>query len=808
MGQRLLVGVVALGLVASCSAPTATGGGTSRPRPVGPVTGGGLGTLQASADPQASTGGPAPDPIGTPALADFRGRVLLPDGQPAVGVQVSALLITDNGAGLLGNNAAGLVGAGGGLLGNNAAGLVGAGGGLVGNNAAGLVGAGGGLTGSGTTSYRLQGVHPMVRRLMAEGLSATTDAEGKYRLDLPATGSYNLESGLGDGSLKAIAQEATQASGPVNLTLAKPGKLAMSVKAESGTVTDFTNTQVYIPGTQYSGMASQSGQLLFDSLPPGRFTFISVSSRLGKGILEGVEVRSGQTLTEARPLILKRPPVKILAIQPSVFTVGDLVTIRGEGFGFDAGSLVKATLAGRALSGLRQLDNANITFTAPATAESGDLQVEVDGFPSNVVHAKVAKNLEAVTPRQAEVGTGFTMRVAAILTDNDKVATAPVAFRLTKGTGVAEVSASGVVTPKAVGQAEVEVSLGSLRLPVPVSVVAQGTLSGLPGTPSTLVDNLVDMALDAGRGRLVLANANNLIAFPLTGGAPSLVAGNPTPDSASADMPKDGNGSAARMGDINAVACAADGRIRFLDVYSLLRGVDLSGVVTTLAGREDGEDLQFGTGVGASLGFPENGLGVLGDGSALFTSEQKLVRVNEAGEVKAFTLTPATPAPTSVEVATQAPDGSVWLADFQAIYRVQADGTSERLVRSNTTGWTAFFSGGGSVKAMALDPNGAVWVLSEAGCLMHRPQGSTTWQQVLAPQAEGAEASDGALGPGNPGRFGEVTGMAADAMGRLWLLCDGKLCRIDTPLNNPSLTTVLRAGLPLAVHRIPAPEEE
>lgn len=720
-------------------------------------------------------------------LSGFRGQVLQPDGKPAVGVSVRATLITDNGSGLLGNNAAGLVGAGGGLLGNNAAGLVGAGGGsLLGNNA---------------SSYQLlaSGMHPMVRRLLQEGISATTNAEGRYNLELPATGAYNLETANTDASLKAIALAATKASDTVNLNLATPGKLSIGVKSALGPVADFTGVQIFIPGTSYNGVAGTTGVVVLDGVPPGNFPVIAMSSRLGQGILREVPVLSGKLNEETRKIVLERPPVKLVAINPPVFVAGQKVSLVGEQFGKSTESLFDVQLAGKSITAPVRESNTLITFTAPANAESGDVVVSVDGFKTNALQAHVATNLEVVAPRQLEAGTTRSLQVAALTGRSERVRSAPFEFKVSGAAGVADVNASGVVSAVAAGSTELTVSLGSLSVKLPVSVVAQGVLSGKPGQAHALVANLMGMAVDSARQRIVLSNPNNLIAYPMAGGAPTLLAGPATSASSGSGSAADGSASTATFADLAAVSVHPDGSVVAVDSGTVLRKLSLAGIVSSLAGNPDGGDsFKEGLGVGATFDYLEH-VAALPEGKVVVSSFDTLASVSALGQVAKVVTTPAFPKDAYTQALEGRSDGTCLSLTDEGLFRLNTNGSLSQLADGSSQNWGGGFLFSSGLR-VATAPDGQIWVVNAEGKLLRGTGGSDTWQRVLPAGPEEEESVDGALGTGKPGRLGLVQAMAFDADARLWLLTGGKLCRIDTPLVNPTLQTLLRPGLPLATY--------
>ncbi len=127
---------------------------------------------------------------------------------------------------------------------------------LAGNNGSGLIGnAGAGLTSA--DPYRVQ----------AEGgqkgaFSATTDASGRFAITPDKDGAYNVEAVESETSKawKASVQASLASSVPAgDLRLMPTGHISGVVRASQASVTDFTGTQVYIPGSSYVAITTAGG---------------------------------------------------------------------------------------------------------------------------------------------------------------------------------------------------------------------------------------------------------------------------------------------------------------------------------------------------------------------------------------------------------------------------------------------------------------------------------------------------------------------------------------------------------------------
>jgi hypothetical protein len=114
-------------------------------------------------------------------------------------------------------------------------------------------------------------------------LTDTTDAQGMYRFDAVAAGTYNIEAvGIADGyrALVCGVQVADDATAPTEI-LQLPGAIKIPLPAGFDTV----NGYVYIPGTTMSAMVEKGkDSITLDSVPAGTLPSIVYSATTGTSV--------------------------------------------------------------------------------------------------------------------------------------------------------------------------------------------------------------------------------------------------------------------------------------------------------------------------------------------------------------------------------------------------------------------------------------------------------------------------------------------------------------------------------------------
>ncbi|MBM3271344.1 MAG: SUMF1/EgtB/PvdO family nonheme iron enzyme, partial [Candidatus Sericytochromatia bacterium] len=433
------------------------------------------------------------------------GTVVDAQGKRAGNVTVTAFLASSTPL----NNASPLLGnAGSGLVGNGGSGLAGNSGGSLTNPGASLTSPEG--AGTGLRFLAERSISATARRLAA-GIEVKTDAAGRFALTPSQAGVYNVEA-VESAKSKAWKAAVTY-SGPGSpaevgkLGLAPTGQISGKVKSTIPTVTDFSNTSVYIPGSGYIAITRSDGTYTIPDVPAGSFDLAAFNNELGDGKLPDqdnpglVRVVSGET-TSAAPLLLKTTPPEITSITRAESleitdngAPGTAIDIHGRFFGFNRGVRFEVRFA--AETGLQpdRLAEDLIRVKVPGAALNGNLQVFVGGLQSTNVKAfRVMKTL--TTKKQSlSLAAGaehdFGADVAATDTKGDpiveivenavtKLARPNITWLVDSNKGF--VSERGVFKALAAGTVVVSGRAGDLPgFTIPVTILPAGTTEPTPG---------------------------------------------------------------------------------------------------------------------------------------------------------------------------------------------------------------------------------------------------------------------------------------------------------------------------------------
>lgn len=618
----------------------------------------------------------------TPETAQsFTGQVLGLDGKPAANVSIRAQLVSNNGSGLVGNNS-------GGLVSNN-------GSGVVANNGSGIVSAGG-------SNYAL---------LETTRLTAVTDAEGKFDLVPPAGQAINVEAVLNDET-KAIQLGASADSRNLTLQLAPTGHISGKVTApKAPSVTNFEGVEVFIPGTSYAARAAADGSFTISNVPQGAFTLVANHAGLGRAEAANVRVESKKT-TEGATLALSAVDVlpAITAVSQPNGGPGTAITITGTNFGASKGTPFKVKFGGiEALAPTRKSDT-EITVTVPDNGGSAGLTVEVGALTSAPADFKVIKTLGFKTPpRKILINKDQPLVLEALDSSGAAVSSPRVTWK-SLNTTVLAVSDAGVVTPKAAGSGQIEVTAGTTRHTVKLQVVESADelneaglyldMAGLAfgtGGKLFLAAETAIYELDADNVMTLYAGASDPEAadaeFSYVESLAADTAGNLytvedtrilkiAPDksvttlagSTTATGNRDGVGSQARFTDLGAIAADGSGNLYVVDSQESgmkIRKITPDGTVSTLPGDYQNWDIKLAVDAASNL--------YVADGRTIY-------KVPPAGSRTEFATLPA-PEGTATDAEdgewtepdnsgplAPGPDGKLYAIGGTTVYTVTAQG--------------------------------------------------------------------------------------------------------------------------------------
>jgi sugar lactone lactonase YvrE len=456
-------------LLTSCVAtPVATSGhphASSAPSASPPVA-------SPSAAPSPTPSPTAPTPV---AVADYVGRVLDLQHKPAANVLVRGFLLSDQGAGIVGNN----------------------GGNVVANN-------GGSF------------------HLLATTLETRTDADGHFKLTDPQGRPLNLEAVQSD-EVKAIRLAVPTDAHGFDLQLDYTGSITGKVTAPAApTIKDFEGVDVFVPGTSYAAKADKAGNYTLSNVPVGSFQLVASKTGLGRAELKAVAVKP-KAATQAPDLALAVTPPEIKDIVPPAGAPGASVTIHGAHFGTDAGTPIQVTFGGATAAQPQRTDDGTIQVKVPEGATSGDVVVTVGGVPGNAVPFYLIKGLTiAPDPGQLLVGATQAFTATGAGTDGKPVPNVKVAWK-SDGQAVT-VDGQGQAKAAAPGTAKLTATLGDLTASVALEVLASMAKVG-PFTPTGSVTTFSTpgrMAV-APDGTAFLLDAGRVVAIAPNGTASQLV---------------------------------------------------------------------------------------------------------------------------------------------------------------------------------------------------------------------------------------------------------------------------------------------
>ena len=639
-----------------------------------------------------------------------------------------------------------------------------------------------------------------------QGLSAVTGSDGTFVLTPPSTGSWNLEAAT--GSLGAFdAEVAFSGANDIDagtMTLQPTGTIAGRVVSNQG-VSNFTGTQVYVPGTSYQAHTDASGSYEISGVPVGTFEVDAVTAYQATGRITGVTVDSATT-AQAADLAVSSTPPAITAIEAaasasvSAVTPGEPIYILGSAFGASTGAPVSVDFSGATPVAVKPLSDGEISVTVPADATTGNVEVLVDGVASNPVSLQVFDHLVACATTLT-VPQGRPYPLGGLLEfENSLSQFSPVssqnAVNWQVSAGTATVDATGDVTVST-GTAVVTASVGPLQVTF--------DLSSTTGEPLP--------ALFCGPTGPEVATAD--VALSIVAGQPGIIGGY-----------ADGAGASALFNTPAGIVSDGQGHLYVADVFNhAIREITLSGngaQVSTFAGAvgqggwvagNSGDPLQqydapsLGTGTTAHFGAPIS-LALDGSGN-LYVMDRywQIGNGTEPGRICELSPTGAESevafvASSSISTAVTSMEGLGIDPSSGNLY--VADAGTEQIWRATPQGVVSAFAGtyGVSADALNLSPLSAIFdaptgvAVDGSGDVVVSDSANNKIKEILSSGQVVDFAGSGTKGfldgPAPQAEFNTPEGLAFDAEGDL-LVADSA---------NSAIRMITPAGLVLTLGQL------
>lgn len=734
-------------------------------------------------------GGPGATPasgLTTPAASYF-GRVLGIDGKPAVGVEVRAYVIANNGGSLVTDNGAGLVtDSGAGLLSNNSG------------------------------SYKLAQAAPT---------SARTDAKGEFKLDLPAGQTANLEAVLSE-DVKAIRGGVTAASKGVELQLAFTGTISGKVTTPAARrITDYTGVDIFIPGTSYGAKAASDGAFTISNVPVGSYKLFANKVGIGQAISTTIKVAS-KTDAKAGDITLALEPLAIMSVSPGTAIEGQEVTLTGERFGASTGGILQVLVGTSVVPAAQRDSDTVIRFKVPAGVASGAVTVLVNGLPSDSKPLAIAKDFTLSAPRAGVALPAGAQALTIVAHDAAGAALAalpPLTWSITAGPEVASVDQAGKLTPLKAGQVTVRAAAGALVADLRIKVLAQAPAVGsvLGGVASELIGTLGGLAI-APAGSLYVANYGNVLKLAAGATAPTAHAGNPiNKEGDYGSDPADGPGADATFSAINGMVTGPDGTLWVCDSETI-RSISPTGEVTTHAG-DPGNVASPRDGVGGAAIISGASHPVLSNGQLYFIDEPAIRRLDPASDTVTTVIKNVSEELTGLAAAA---DGKVYalvggnlrlldgnkLITPPAAYRLtqaevvaepgaevdELNAAADEAATDAKDEETDEFDTFESPAHLVRTPDGTFYATKSAAIVKRV---GINWTVVAG--GSGVVPKDG---PGTAAGFSSlITGMLLGPDGALYVLDEGAVRKVDLQAAGIPVTTLLRSGSDLASVRAKKP---
>lgn len=295
----------------------------------------------------------------------------------------------------------------------------------------------------------------------------TTDDQGRFAFEHPPEGDLNLEA-VRDDRFKAIllgvAVRPNAQTDVGRIDLKPTGQLVGRVTApEAPQVTEFTGTDVYIPGTSYLGKTDQHGNFRISNVAAGSFRLLADNRYLGRGEIPSVTVVSDQEAKVGEiPLSLKVPSID--RVEPSMGAAGAWIRIVGRNFGASEGIPVEVKFNGIESVEVERESNDVLRAKVPQLATSGPLVVKVGLIPSiSPIQFQVLQRLDIEPAVPLLLRNGETHQFVAKAYDTaEATASNPAVAWATTEAAVGSISSSGVFTASGYGQTYVTVTSGGV----------------------------------------------------------------------------------------------------------------------------------------------------------------------------------------------------------------------------------------------------------------------------------------------------------------------------------------------------------
>jgi hypothetical protein len=609
-------------------------------------------------------------------LQKFTGQVLGLDGKPAIGVTVTGL-ISNNGGGLLSNNG---------------------------------------------SSYRV---------LQANSLTATTDAEGRFKLDLPAGEKFNIEA-VQNADTKAIQLEVAAGAQELTLKLAPTGTISGKVTAPNApSVTNFEGVDVFIPGTSYSARAAKDGSFTISNVPAGTFTLVALNTGLGRAEAVGVKVES--KLTTANTALA----FSTADLLPSITSVsqanggpGTKVTIKGANFGASKASLFKVKFGSIDAVTVTRKSDTEIEAEVPEGGGSAGIIVEVAGQASAPAAFKVLKTLTIKNaPNRVLINKPVTLSFEAKDSADAVVANPVLKWEVIDG--AATIDQTGIVTPTGAGTVQVQVSSGLTKIGARLTVVA--TEAELGGNEDMYLDSAGVTLTPSGQ----LYMSSDVAIYKLDNdNVYSLFAGDPEAEE-------------GEFSSIVGLAADISGNLYVAD-DSAIKKISAAGVVTNFAGLSGTYAVKDGVGAAARFEWPSAITCDLAGNVYVVDEGENGTKLRKIAPNATVTTLAGTYDGSELKLAADA-SGNVYVSEGATVHKISAAGTRTTFATvPNGDEW-------GSGLPIAAGPDGKIYVISEG-----KLYGISAAGQVAEVAATGLDA------------LSSPVNMAFDALGRLRVADSGE----------------------------------
>ena len=247
---------------------------------------------------------------------------------------------------------------------------------------------------------------------------ATTGAQGQFALRSPSRRvlaieawdqNHNRAARIGIG----IDQGATR----LDLgTLQMAPEAAASGKVLTPPGVPVEESTVFVPGTDHMVRVDASGAYTLGELPPGVTRVAAVHPRLRPAMASGLTLRPGGTTTVPDLVLEPERPV-LSTVSPAIAGPGAEVVLRGEGFGLTALRPIDVRFNRLKAARITRVSDGEIRVVVPSGAQSGPLDVVVEGVASQVRPFTVVASV-SLTPGDVRQAPGEVARFQVAARDD------------------------------------------------------------------------------------------------------------------------------------------------------------------------------------------------------------------------------------------------------------------------------------------------------------------------------------------------------------------------------------------------------